>query len=129
MDDEKSILQVAKALLESHGYRVLTAEDATEALAIFALQKNEIKLVLTDLAMPLMDGIALIRTLQKMKPDVRVIASTGRGGQEQHAHEIAKLNVGAMPDQALQQEQVAKHSPRRAHPPQRLIMKSRTTPT
>jgi len=85
---------VAKALLEGHGYHVVTAHEATEALAIFAVQKNEIKLVLTDLAMPLMDGIALIRTLQKMKPDVCVIASTGRGGQEQHAHELESLHVG-----------------------------------
>jgi PAS domain S-box-containing protein len=95
VDDEKAILQVAKALLEGHGYRVVTAEEATEALAIFAVRKHDIRLVLTDLAMPLMDGIALIRTLQKMKPDVRVIASTGRGGQEQHAHELENLHVGA----------------------------------
>jgi nitrogen-specific signal transduction histidine kinase/ActR/RegA family two-component response regulator len=93
VDDEKPILQVAKALLEGHGYRVLTAEDATEALTIFALRKDEIKLVLTDLTMPLMDGVTLIRTLQKMKPDVRVIASTGRGGHEQRAQELESLNV------------------------------------
>jgi two-component system cell cycle sensor histidine kinase/response regulator CckA len=95
VDDERSILQVAQALLEDHGYQVLTAVDATEALAIFAVRKDEIKLVLTDLAMPLMDGIALIRTLQKMKPDVRIVASTGQGGREQHAHELESLNVGA----------------------------------
>ena len=95
VDDEKSILQVAKAVLEDHGYRVLTAADATEALAIFALRMNEIDLVLTDLAMPFMDGIALIRTLQKMKPDVKVIASTGLGGQEEHANDFAALNVRA----------------------------------
>jgi two-component system cell cycle sensor histidine kinase/response regulator CckA len=71
----------------------LTAEDAPEALAIFAMRQQEIALVLTDLAMPLMDGIALIRTLRKMKPEVRIIASTGRGGQEQHAHELESLNV------------------------------------
>lgn len=93
VDDEKSILQVAKALLEDHGYRVLTAADAPQALAIFAMRKDEIKLVLTDLAMPLMDGIALIQTLQKMKADVRVIASTGRGGQEQHGQELESLKV------------------------------------
>ena len=95
VDDEKAILQVAKALLESQGYRVLTAEDAPGALAIFAVRKDEIQVILTDLAMPLMDGIALIRTLQKMKPDVRVIASTGRGGQEQHAYELESMNIRA----------------------------------
>jgi CheY-like chemotaxis protein len=95
VDDEESILQVAKAILENHGYRVLTAADATEALAIFALRMNEIDLVLTDLAMPFMDGVALIRTLQKMKPDVRLVASTGRGGQDERADEIAHLKVRA----------------------------------
>jgi PAS domain S-box-containing protein len=95
VDDEKCILQVARTILEDHGYRVLTAADATEALAIFALRMNEIGLVLTDLAMPFMDGVALIRTLQKMKPDVRVIASTGRGDQDERANEIAHLNVRA----------------------------------
>jgi PAS domain S-box-containing protein len=96
VDDEKSLLQVAKAILEDHGYRVLTAADATEALAIFAVRMNEIALVLTDLAMPFMDGVALIRTLQKMKPDVRIVASTGRGDQDERANEIALLNVPAL---------------------------------
>jgi CheY-like chemotaxis protein len=93
VDDEKSILQVARALLEGHGYQVLTAGDVPEALAIFAQRKDEIDLVLTDLAMPLIDGIALIRTLQKMKPDVCLIASTGQGGLEQGARDLPGLNV------------------------------------
>ena len=95
VDDEKLILQVARELLEEQGYHVLTAGDAPEALAIFALRKDEINLVLTDLAMPLMDGIALIRTLQKMKPNVCVIASTGQGTWEQSAQELPALNVRA----------------------------------
>jgi PAS domain S-box-containing protein len=93
VDDEKLILHVTRELLEAHGYRVVTAGDATEALAIFALRKDEIKLVMTDLAMPLMDGIALIRTLQKMKPGVRVIASTGQGSPKQGMHELPSLDV------------------------------------
>jgi PAS domain S-box-containing protein len=95
VDDEESILQVARAILENHGYRVLTAGEAPEALALFALRMDEVDLVLTDLAMPFMDGVALIRTLQKMKPGVRVVASTGRGGQDGRADEIAQLNVRA----------------------------------
>jgi CheY-like chemotaxis protein len=95
VDDEKLILHVTRELLEAHGYQVLTAGDATEALAIFAQRKDEISLVLTDLAMPLMDGVTLIRTLQKMKPDVCVIASTGLGGLGQGARERPGLNVQA----------------------------------
>ena len=95
VDDEKSILQVARELLEGHGYQVLTAGDAPEALAIFAQRKDEIDLVLTDLAMPLMDGISLIRTLRKMKPDVCVIASTGHGSLERSGHDLPSLHVRA----------------------------------
>jgi PAS domain S-box-containing protein len=95
VDDEKPILEVAEALLEGHGYRVLRAADATEALAIFALHKDEIAVVLTDLAMPVMDGLALIRTLQKMKPDVRIVASSGHGSLERSARELPSLNVRA----------------------------------
>ena len=95
VDDEKAILVVAEALLKGHGYKVLTAEDAPEALAIFAQRMGEIALVLTDLSMPLMDGMALIRTLQKMKPDVRVVACTGRAGHAHEAHELARLKVSA----------------------------------
>jgi CheY-like chemotaxis protein len=74
---------------------VLTAADATEALALFACRMDEIKLVLTDLAMPLMDGIALIRTLQKMQPSVCIVASTGRGSLEHSVNALAPLNVRA----------------------------------
>jgi CheY-like chemotaxis protein len=95
VDDEKLILHVARELLEGHGYQVVTAGDAPEALGIFALRKDEIKLVLTDLAMPLMDGIALIRTLQKMQPGVCIIASTGRGSLQQGVQELPGLNVRA----------------------------------
>ena len=95
VDDEKLILKVAGELLERHGYTVVTALDAPEALAIFAARQEEIKVVLTDLAMPLMDGIALIRTLQKMKPDVCIIASTGKGSLEQGLHELPGLKVRA----------------------------------
>jgi PAS domain S-box-containing protein len=95
VDDENLILKVAREVLERHGYAVVTALDAPEALAIFAARREEIQLVLTDLAMPLMDGIALIRTLQKMKPDVCIIASTGKRSLEQGLHELPGLNVRA----------------------------------
>ena len=95
VDDEKAILQIAQTLLEADGYRVLVAGDAAEALAVFARRAEEIQLVVTDLSMPVMDGVALIRTLKKMRTDVRVIASTGRGGQEQRWDELKELSVHA----------------------------------
>jgi CheY-like chemotaxis protein len=59
-----------------------------------------------DLPMPLMDGAALIHTLQKLKPDVRVIASQGRRGQEGCTDELPTLNGRASLTQPYQHEQL-----------------------
>ena len=81
VDDEPNILGITKMILEKHRYDVLSAGDGPEALAIFAQQMQSINLVLTDLSMPYMDGVALVRALKKMRPDVSIVASTGQGEQ------------------------------------------------
>ena len=78
VDDEDAILAVAEPLLRKHGYEVLLAADGPTALAVFAEHSAKIALVLTDLAMPIMSGIALARTLRKMQPAARIIISAGR---------------------------------------------------
>ncbi|MBP1647100.1 MAG: multi-sensor hybrid histidine kinase [Bacteroidetes bacterium] len=77
VDDEVSILEVTKASLESSGYRVVTAQDGTEALVLYSQMKDEIRVVLTDMMMPYLDGAATIRALRKINPRVKVIAATG----------------------------------------------------
>jgi len=77
VDDEIAIREITKGTLEAYGYRALTAADGTEAVALYAQNKDDIKVVLTDLMMPYMDGQATIRALQKLNPNVRVIASSG----------------------------------------------------
>lgn len=77
VDDEENIRNVTKATLERFGYRVILANDGTEALAAFAQRGNEIAAVLTDMAMPYMDGASLIRALRKIDPDVEIIAMSG----------------------------------------------------
>ncbi|HEU4932362.1 MAG TPA: PAS domain S-box protein [Pyrinomonadaceae bacterium] len=79
VDDEESIREITRGTLETFGYRVLTASDGTEALALYADKKNEIAAVLTDMVMPFMDGPATIRALQRMNPKVRIIAASGLG--------------------------------------------------
>jgi len=86
VDDEESIREITRGTLETFGYRVLTASDGTEALALYADKKNEIAVVLTDMVMPFMDGPATIRALQRMNPKVRLIAASGLGAG-QHAGE------------------------------------------
>ena len=79
VDDEESISEITRGTLETFGYKVLTANDGTEALAIYADKKNEIAVVLTDMIMPFMDGPATIRALQRMNPNIRIIAVSGLG--------------------------------------------------
>jgi CheY-like chemotaxis protein len=63
--------------LEVGGYQVITASDGIEAITLYAQHKEEISLVLADMMMPSMDGSLTIRTLQKINPNVRIIAVSG----------------------------------------------------
>lgn len=92
VDDEESIREITRGTLETFGYTVMTANDGTEALALYADKKNEIAVVLTDMVMPFMDGPATIRALQRMNPQVRIIAASGLGAG-QHAREGALEGV------------------------------------
>ncbi|HAX76879.1 MAG TPA: hypothetical protein DCY88_13815 [Cyanobacteria bacterium UBA11372] len=77
VDDEASIQEITTASLEAHNYRVLIARDGLEAIALFAQYQNEISVVLMDIMMPNMDGLTAIRTLQKINPQVKIIATSG----------------------------------------------------
>lgn len=77
VDDEASIRTMTKSILEANGYQVLTANDGTEALSLYAMHREDVKLVVTDMMMPYMDGPATIRALEKMNSDIRIIATSG----------------------------------------------------
>jgi PAS domain S-box-containing protein len=77
VDDEVTIPNITQTTLESHNYRVLTANNGIEALSVYAQHKNEISLVLIDLMMPKMDGATTILTLQRLNPEVKIIAMSG----------------------------------------------------
>ena len=77
VDDEAAVREITRQILESYGYQVLTAGDGTEALMKMAEKKGEICLMITDMVMPFMDGIATIRAVRKSSPAVRIIATSG----------------------------------------------------
>ena len=77
VDDEAAIREIIKVTLENNGYRVVTATDGTEAVGLFATQKRKVQVVMVDLMMPFLDGIATIRALQKMAPGTKFIAISG----------------------------------------------------
>ncbi len=85
VDDEPLIQQVAKATLEDHNYQTLLAKDGIEAIALYADRKHEIRAVLMDVMMPSMDGLTAIRTLKKLDPNVKIIATSGLPSNRQLA--------------------------------------------
>ena len=78
VDDELAIREVATAVLTKSGYKVLAADDGPAALALFARQSKQIDVVVTDVVMPFMNGLALARTLRKMDAKAKVIVSSAR---------------------------------------------------
>ncbi len=80
VDDEPGVRNLAAAILARHGYRVLTAADGAEAIALFAPRSKDIRVVITDLSMPNLDGAALAGVVQRINPAVKVIAVSGHQG-------------------------------------------------
>jgi CheY-like chemotaxis protein len=76
-DDEYAIREIMKLTLERNGYEVLSANDGTEAVALFAQHRLNVKAAVVDLMMPFMDGPATIRALQKLEPELRFVAVSG----------------------------------------------------
>ncbi len=94
VDDEPSIVEITKETLEDHGYRVLTAPNGRVAVATYERHRGEIKVVVTDMAMPLMDGPTAIKSLLALDPDVRIIACSGLRS-DPGAEQVKGLNVKA----------------------------------
>ena len=94
VDDERDFRDITRQLLEEHGYRVLAAADGIEALNLFRKHQHEIRVVITDIMMPAMDGRALICTLHKINPAVRIIAASGLSTNENLA-ETTGVDVSA----------------------------------
>jgi len=77
IDDEKPTLSMFRLFLDAYGYTVYTAENGTEGLAIFQKEKPEI--VLTDIKMPGIDGLAVLQQIKEIDPTAAVIVITGHG--------------------------------------------------
>ena len=81
-DDEASIRTVTGQTLQAFGYRVMTASDGAEALALYAQHQGRISVVLTDMRMPVLGGAAMIQALMRINPGVKIIATSGLDANE-----------------------------------------------
>jgi PAS domain S-box-containing protein len=99
VDDEASIREMTRSALEAFGYRVLAAGDGAEAVNLYAQHSDEVQLVLTDMMMPVMDGLAMIRALQRINPRVAVIGSSGlaESGKADEARQLGVERILSKP--------------------------------
>jgi PAS domain S-box-containing protein len=105
VDDEPPIREALVKTLESCNYRCFTAEDGSDALALYFARRGEIDVVLTDLAMAQMDGVRLVRSLRRIDPGVRVVVSSGHI-QREVAQELETLGVKVLIEKPYNADQL-----------------------
>ena len=79
IDDEESIVEIAKTALETLGYEVVGVTSSTEALDTFQSQPGRFNLVITDLTMPHMTGLQLAEQLMRVRPGIPIMLCSGFG--------------------------------------------------
>ncbi|MBD2357484.1 PAS domain S-box protein [Tolypothrix sp. FACHB-123] len=92
VDDEAGIRQITKSSLETYNYRVLTASNGEEAVAIYAQYQQQISIVLLDMMMPAMDGAIAMRHLKEINPHIKIIVMSGLLSNH-NKREIANIGV------------------------------------
>ena len=103
VDDEPMVRGIATIVLTRAGYSVVEAEDGQRAVEVFQREGDQIALVLLDLTMPVMGGDTAIQHLRKIRPDCRILLSSGyseidiiqRLGNEEVAGFIQKPYTGS----------------------------------
>ncbi len=82
VDDEEIVRSTAERVLEALGFEVLLASDGREGLETFRSHADQVRVVLLDMTMPERDGRETFTALRRLRPDVRVILSSGYNEQE-----------------------------------------------
>jgi len=77
IDDDQDIAHISKRVLESLGYKVTIQQNAIEAFQLFRQKPDRFDLIVTDLVMPDMNGLALSKKILDIRPDIPIILSTG----------------------------------------------------
>jgi signal transduction histidine kinase/CheY-like chemotaxis protein len=77
VDDEDYVRLLAQTILEKRGYEVLAAEDGRQGVEIFRERASDINVVLLDLTMPVMNGREAFAEMRRIRPDARIIVSSG----------------------------------------------------
>ena len=90
-EDEEALRSLVARALRQDGHEVVTANDGAEALDVLAREKGAFELLLTDIRMPVMDGIALALAAARDHPAVTILLMTGFADQRERAHGLDAL--------------------------------------
>jgi len=96
-DDEESMRLLVARAIAMDGHEIVTAEDGAEALDILTRDNGAFDLLLTDIKMPVMDGIALALTVAQSWPEVTIVLMTGFADQRERAHGLDALIYDVIP--------------------------------
>jgi len=77
VDDEEDVIYFLEIILGQHGYHVLSAKNAEEAIEVFQVHQDEIELLFSDLGLPKLDGFGLSDYVRKLKPGLKTILASG----------------------------------------------------
>ena len=86
-DDEPQVRSLMELLLKRMGLQVVSAEDGNQAVELFRKHADEIKFILMDLTMPNMDGRQALAEIRHLRPDVKVVLTSGYENDEVIGHE------------------------------------------
>jgi PAS domain S-box-containing protein len=92
VDDEAHILQIAEMVFTHNGYKVLTANNGVEALDCLTKHSGEIDLIITDLMMPVMDGVRLMEMIRKFGIQIPAIVASGYG-KDDYQEQLISLGI------------------------------------
>ena len=106
VDDEVAVREMARAVLRRLNFKPLTATDGADGLMQTAQHRTELRAIVTDLHMPHMDGLAFVRALRRMLPDIPVVVASGRM-EDAMAGEFKTLGVTSRLDKPFTEVQLA----------------------
>jgi two-component system, cell cycle response regulator CpdR len=90
-EDEEAIRSLIARALKQDGHEVMTANDGAQALDVLGRENGSFELLLSDIRMPVMDGIALAHAAARQHPAVTILLMTGYADQRERAHGLDAL--------------------------------------
>ena len=107
VDDEESLREALRQILENRGYKVITAADGEEAIGLFTKHADAIQLVITDYGLPRRSGYDVVEQIKRKNPNVKVVIVTGFLDSDQRAG-LADLKVDAILMKPVRPDQIAR---------------------